>query len=198
MRIPLRYSVLLAVMTLSACADDPVRNDVREMEVGNSFDGAALRPGEAAGHRHVALLDDCDPRDPAWNATGGCALREGSVNNAEFNAFVVSPFSTATVGHPAWRNDPTYLKTRPRHSFRVTNEGGRAHTFTEVANYGGGRVPPLNVGMTPAPECLLAPGMVDPTLVPPRGRLEVSGLAAGHHRFQCCLHPWMRTLIKVQ
>ena len=30
---------------------------------------------------------------------------------------------------------------------KVTNRGGRGHTFTEVAEFGGGRVPPLNVGL---------------------------------------------------
>jgi hypothetical protein len=25
-----------------------------------------------------------------------------------------------------------------------------------------------------------------------------NGLAEGNHRFQCCVHPWMRALTKVQ
>jgi hypothetical protein len=32
----------------------------------------------------------------------------------------------------------------------------------------------------------------------PGDRTEVSGLAEGNHRFQCCIHPWMRALIKVK
>ncbi len=185
-----RSTALFAVTILFACGDDPVRSSA----TSDTDPGAT----KLSGHRHVAMLDDCDPADPAWNATGGCTLRGGSVTNAEFNSFVVSPLSAATVGHPAWTNDPTYLKTRPRQSYRVTNEGGRAHTFTPVAVYGGGRVPPLNFGMLPAPECLLAAGAPDPWLVPPGGALQVDGLAQGNHRFQCCFHPWMRTLIKVE
>jgi hypothetical protein len=34
-------------------------------------------------------------------------------------------------------------------------------------------------------------------LLPPDASLQVGGLDVGNHRFQYCLHPWMRTLIKV-
>ena len=77
---------------------------------------------------------------------------------------------------------------------------GRVHTFTEVANFGGGRVPPLNLSqpgippLTQAPECV-APGVVD---IPGGGKDVVGGLTPGNHRFQCCIHPWMRTLVKVE
>ena len=196
--LPIQPAAVLVIMLSIACSDDPVQNQVSADDLVDGVNAVNFSRGVASGHRHIAMLDDCDASDPAWNATGGCASRRGSVTNAEFNSFVASPHSSAVIGHPAWTNDPTYLKTGPRRSFRVTNDGGRAHTFTKVANYGGGRVPPLNLGMTPAPECLLAPGAVDPFLVPPGGKMDVEGLAAGNHRFQCCFHPWMRTLIKVQ
>jgi plastocyanin len=143
-------------------------------------------------NRKIAMRDDCDPDDPAWEPTGGCSLRGGDVDLAEFNGEVVSPLSLATIGHQAWRNDPSYLKVETGESIRVSNRGGRVHTFTEVANFGGGRVPPLNVGLTPAPECASAVN------VPPGHRVEISGLRPGNHRFQCCIHPWMRALVKVQ
>jgi hypothetical protein len=191
MKSPLAPSAALcAVVFLFACGDDPVQNDVRQQ--------SSVVVAPATGHRHVTMLDDCDPNDPAWNATGGCVLQGGSVSNAEFFSYVASPLSSALIGHPAWTNDPTYLKTGDRKSFRVTNAGGRAHTFTEVASFGGGRVPPLNFGMTPSPECALAAGAADPNLVLPGGSMEVAGLSAGDHRFICCFHPWMRTLISVQ
>ncbi len=75
---------------------------------------------------------------------------------------------------------------------RVRNAGGRPHTFTEVANFGGGKVPDLNEGLEVAPEC---PGSVD---IAPGDSIKVSGLSVGNHRFQCCIHPWMRALIKVK
>ncbi|MGH7215263.1 MAG: hypothetical protein ACREIT_10920 [Tepidisphaeraceae bacterium] len=151
------------------------------------------------GQRDVVLRDDCDRADPGWTPTGGCTLPEGDVTLAEFNSQRLSPLAPSVIGHPAWWFDPNYLKVRSGRRIKVRNEGGRVHTFTEVANFGGGRVPPLNASqpgippLTPAPECL-APGVID---LPGGARDVVEGLAPGDHRFQCCIHPWMRTLVKV-
>jgi len=146
----------------------------------------------------IALLDDCDPRISAgWNTPtdpSQCIRREGAVSRSEFTMFLTSPFSAAVVGHPAWTIDPTYTKPEAGERLRVRNEGGRGHTFTEVANYGGGFIPVLNIGVTPAPECLAAAG----SIIPPGGKMDVTGLAPGNHKFQCCIHPWMRALVKVQ
>ena len=103
-----------------------------------------------------------------------------------------SVLSAAVVGHPGWRFQPSFTELRPDESLRVTNDGGRTHTFTEVADFGGGKVPPLNEGLTPAPECA---GSTD---IPAGGRLELRGLGSGDHLFQCCIHPWMRALVKVE
>jgi hypothetical protein len=143
------------------------------------------------GDRNIAMRDDCDPTDPGWAPTGGCQRKEGNVGFAEFNALVRSPLSTATVGHPAWRNSPSYLVIKEGSSVRVRNAGGRGHTFTEVAAFGGGNVPPLNQGLTPAPECPFAIGIA------PGDSVKLSNLAVGNHLFECCIHPWMRAMIKV-
>ncbi len=147
-----------------------------------------------SGRRHIAMRDDCDPRDPAWAAIGGCTLHQGDVSRAEFAGENDSPLALSVVGHQAWRHDPSYLKVRAGKSVRVTNEGGRVHTFTRVAAFGGGKAPDpaLNEGLITAPEC---PGSVN---IAPGHRITVSGLAVGNHRFMCCLHPWMRALIKVK
>jgi plastocyanin len=153
------------------------------------------------GSREVILWDDCDPTDPAWLPTGGCTLREGSVTEADFRAYLFSPLHPSQIGHPAWWFEPGFLTIAAGKSIKVSNDGGRTHTFTEVANYGGGRVPPLNQSrpgsgappLTPAPECV-SPGVID---IPGGGKSVVEGLAPGDHRFQCCIHPWMRTLVRV-
>src|SRR5262245_42126381 len=64
------------------------------------------------GNKKLDIYDNCDPRDPAWNTVGGCFLdpREGDVTFAEFGRLLLSPLSTATVGHPSWRFEPTYLR----------------------------------------------------------------------------------------
>ncbi len=148
---------------------------------------------ESDDNDKVTLLDDCDPRDPTWAPTGGCALEKGDVDRNEFNALLRSPLSAATVGHPAWRFDPTYLKIEAGETVEVENKGGRSHTFTEVEKFGGGFVPQLNFGLQPAPACAAGP-----TVLPPGAQARVTGLSAGNHNFQCCIHPWMRTLIKVK
>ena len=60
-------------------------------------------------------------------------------------------------------------------------------------------MPPLNGGVDPAPECgadfVPAPG-VEPIGVGKTQKLELDG--PGLHEFQCCIHPWMRALVKVQ
>jgi len=98
------------------------------------------------------------------------------------------------IGHQAWRNDPPYLKIREGQTVRVRNRGGRAHTFTEVANFGGGKIPNpgLNKGLVTAPECPAS------TNLAPGASTTVENLAAGNHRFQCCIHPWMRAIVKVK
>ena len=146
------------------------------------------------GRKSIAMRDDCDPNDPAWDPTGGCTLKRGDVTFAEFLGELDSPRASAVIGHQAWRNDPPYLEVKAGTTIRVKNEGGRGHTFTEVAAFGGGKIPlpPLNEGLTQAPEC---PASLD---IAPDGRIDVSGLAEGNHRFMCCIHPWMRAVIKVK
>ena len=165
--------------------------------IASLFVGSSrTKPLAADDHnRKIAIRDDCDPRDPAWNPSGGCALEEGDVTNAEFGVELQSTLApTSVIGHQAWRNDPPYLKIREGQTVRVTNRGGRAHTFTEVANFGGGKIPNpgLNKGLVTAPECPAS------TNLAPGASTTVENLAAGNHRFQCCIHPWMRAIVKVK
>jgi hypothetical protein len=148
-----------------------------------------------AGTEQITLMDDCDPDDPGWAPPPGCLHAKGSVSNAEFNLFRLSPLVGAgavIVGHPSWRIEPGYVAVGLGDKLKITNLGGRPHTFTEVTNYGGGVVPPLNVGLAQATECLAAA-----TIAPGGGKGEIPGLALGNHKFQCCFHPWMRAAVKV-
>lgn len=148
--------------------------------------------------KKVVIRDDCDPDDPQYDATGGCTLEDGDVTFAEFFAEsgpTSNPKAASVIGHLAWRNDPSYLKIEEGQTVKVRNRGGRAHTFTKVQEFGGGRVGFLNKGLAPADECATTTPATD---LQPGDRTEVSGLAEGNHRFQCCIHPWMRALIKVE
>jgi hypothetical protein len=149
----------------------------------------AKREGEK-----VKLVDECDPAAD-WGLNG-CLREEGSVTRVEFNLFSFnttgSPLVGAVIGHPAWRMDPGYLLLPIGEDLKVINAGGRGHTFTRVVDFGGGNVAPLNSGLIPSPQCAAA------QLVAPGGRTDVTGLSAGLHKFQCCIHPWMRALVKVE
>jgi plastocyanin len=191
-------AIVLTLGFAAACGKDPVSIERRDAS-GISPDAAASasRSGNDDDEHEaakIAIKDDCDPRDPAWAPSGGCLLKRGNVTFAEFGGELSSPLSLSVVGHQAWRNDPTYLIVRPGRSVRVRNEGGRTHTFTEVANFGGGKIPSpaLNKGLVTAPEC---PGSQN---IAPGASTELSMLSVGNHRFQCCIHPWMRELIKVK
>jgi plastocyanin len=148
----------------------------------------------------ISVMDDCLPGDPGWNPIGGCALspQQGDVPTAEFDELLVSPLTVppngALVGHPSWRNEPSHLTVAEGKTVRVTNDGGRGHTFTEVAQFGGGFVPPLSIGMMRAPEC--TPNTTTP--LSSGATQELDGLAPGLHKFQCCIHPWMRATIRVE
>jgi plastocyanin len=154
-----------------------------------------------SGNRNILLVDDCDPADPNW-APVGCLQEDGDVTAAEFDAFLRSPLydnqapfgaepGLFLVGHPSWRIDVAHALIEAGKKITVTNVGGRPHTFTEVAQFGGGVVPPLTVGTQPAPECAASVRMVPGD----RARLTASG--EGIHKFQCCFHPWMRATVRV-
>ena len=154
-------------------------------------------------HARVTIEDDCDP------ATFNAAVGPGTcVGNGEttFQAFLAELKATQTVDE--WEFDPDELDEVAAGS-RVTaeNEGGEAHTFTEVAKFGGGFVGVLNGpsgNPNPAPECastvngtpVPAPSALA-TLVPSGGELMTGALKDGTHLFQCCIHPWMRTVVTV-
>ena len=66
-------------------------------------------------------------------------------------------------------------------------------TRSRGAEFGAG-VPPLSMGLAPTHECPA------PVLIGPDGRAEVNDadLKLGSNRFMCCVHPWMRAVIKVE
>ena len=78
-------------------------------------------------------------------------------------------------------------------------ERGRTpHSFTRVANFGGGILPILNTRedtRVPAPECLTDAGTVQ--IAPAGGSATHTFSGVGEQRYQCCFHPWMRTTVQV-
>lgn len=141
----------------------------------------------------VVLLDECDP------ATFNAVLGPGACLNVADGAQVKFLDFIASIPNPSWDNEPNKLTIEKGTTVIATNQGGGVHTFTEVANFGGGFVPALNQGAPVAPECGggFSTLTVAATRVIQGSHHEVTGLTEGLHKFQCCIHPWMHTEIQV-
>ena len=164
----------------------------------------------ANDEEEIAVLDDCNPA--TFNALPPLGPGLGTICKVTFGGDVTFAefLSVLPFGHPAWRNEPSYIKIEPGAAVTVTNEGGERHTFTEVAKFGGGFIPLLNDptnSLSVVPECGSVVGssaVPNPALVflSPGASLTVTGLSANapshSHLFQCCIHPWMRAAIKVK
>lgn len=141
--------------------------------------------------RRITMMDACDPT--TFNAVlgPGTCVRNGGVT---FDNFIAQLTRNQKVG--SWHNAPPTTIAREGQTLLAINQGGEAHTFTPVAEYGGGIIPILNqLSGNPvvAEECdNLSPG----DFVPPGGTDEAVVGAESVQRFMCCIHPWMRTTVQ--
>ena len=143
----------------------------------------------------ISIMDNCDPSDPGWPPPG-CSKRGGDVSADEFDELLTTSLGSSLIGHPSWRSEPSYLTAQAGRTIKVTNDGGRPHTFNEVTEFGGGTIAVLNVGLSRADGCPASPANL--AVVAPGASIDVRGLDEGLHRFQCCIHPWMRATIRVE
>ncbi|HET9712388.1 MAG TPA: hypothetical protein VFP64_10920 [Pyrinomonadaceae bacterium] len=153
--------------------------------------------GAFQGDKKFRLLDDCEPT--TFNAVlgDGACIGNGHTTFAEF----IEELEETQDAHK-WRNQPSQAHLNVGRPTLIENRGGEVHTFTRVANFGGGFVNELN-GISgnpvPAPECLNF-GLIS---FIPAGATEEgptagsSDMPVGINRFQCCIHPWMRTVVEV-
>src|SRR5262249_23553253 len=161
-------------------------------------DGDRARPGRVA---QLVALDECDP------ATFNAALGEsggGFCHNVALGASTTLQdlFAKAAAGtpDPSWDFEPDSMTIEKGTTLSITDQGGEPHTFTEVAQFGGGFLPDLNHGEAPVPECTGGFGSVAVarTRIVQGSRVDVPDLARGKHKFQCCIHPWMRFEVDVK
>jgi hypothetical protein len=160
-------------------------------------------PAEASsGNQQVRLRDDCDAA--TFNAVLGAGACKGN-GGTTFQEFNNELAQKGSVG--AWEFNPDHTGINRTTQLTVVNQGGETHTFTQVANFGGGFVAGLNKAsgnLTPAPECaiVMADGSLKPQPASPTNIFVPSGGTATGPvvgprliRFQCCIHPWMRLTI---
>jgi hypothetical protein len=134
-------------------------------------------------------MDACD--GDSFNAVLGA----GTCNRAggmKFNQFIAELTRLGSIG--PWHFAGSNGNVRVGQDFVATNKGGETHTFTEVAEFGGGLVPLLNqLARVPdvAPEC--RPEALEPDdFVAQGAKTRTTVGHSGNLKFQCCIHPWMR------
>ena len=146
----------------------------------------------------VVALDECDP------ATFNAALGPDFCKNVALGAATkfADLFAKAAAGtpDPGWDFEPDALHISKGTTLVVVDQGGEPHTFTEVAQFGGGFIGPLNGGENTVPECAggFSNVAVAKTRILQGSQLLIPGLSKGKHLFQCCIHPWMRTEVQVK
>jgi plastocyanin len=149
-------------------------------------------------HAQIVALDECDP------ATFNAALGPDFCKNVALGASTTLSdlFAEAAAGHPdpKWDFEPDMLTVKEGTTVSVVDQGGEPHTFTEVEHFGGGFIPGLNAGQETVPECAggFANVAVARTRILQGSTVLVPGLSRGEHRFQCCIHPWMRVKVEVK
>jgi plastocyanin len=179
------FALLLLTGAVTACADgsSALAPDLSADVVGVA---AAVSNGDPG--RRIFLRDLCG--GSTWDPFGGCVI-DGPVSRPEWIDRVLE-----TGSHPLWANSPVTTTVQEGTTLEVVNVGGRGHTLTRVASFGGGIIPLLNTRddtRVPAPECLS--GIVQ---IPAGGGSELyTFTGVGEQRYQCCFHPWMRTTVNV-
>jgi plastocyanin len=179
MRTPTIVLALAASLTAAACGDKDFLPNLSP--VIPNLDGT------------VSILDQCEPA--SFNAAlgAGTCTGQGTTTLAQFTAELAANHTVA-----AWQFDPTALTMSVGGSITATNYGGEVHTFTRVAQFGGGIVPELNTASgnpTEAPECK---DITNADRIAPGGKFKTHAeTSAGTHLYQCCIHPWMRETVSV-
>ena len=151
----------------------------------------ALPPAALAGDtRKVFVMDRCEPESFDAAVEPGTCIRNGGVTFEKF-ARTLNP---QDGGHHAWRFGPGHFGLNSGQTIRAINTGGETHTFTEVAAFGAGFVPPLNAALPPGTPPAQPVG--DLGLMAAGDTLELDALSPGTHLFECLIHPWMRTTVE--
>jgi plastocyanin len=149
----------------------------------------------------IVALDECDPTT-FNNALGPDFCKNVALAPLGFATTFQDLFTKAANGtpDPSWDFEPDTLKIKQGTILVVTNQDGEPHTFTEVKKFGGGFVQGLNDGEETVSECSGGFKNVEVarTRIIQGSDLRVTDLSKGEHRFECCIHPWMRMTVEVK
>ena len=166
---------------------------------------AAVAAVASEDSRAFRVPDDCEATSFNALASGLCDPKFGG--DTTFTKFINELTEDKKVG--AWRFNPDGTTLDRGQKTIIESRGGEFHTFTKVADFGGGIVPILNTlsgTETTRPECgtlgTLAPPSSTNQFVPSGAAFMgptagSSDLPPGTTKWQCCIHPWMHTTITV-
>jgi hypothetical protein len=179
---------------------------------------AATAVAFADGGERFRVRDDCDPTTfnlavpspPGAPPTCNPAF-DGDTTFQEFIANV-----TENQADDHWRFQPDRTTVDRGESTTIESRAGETHTFTRVAAFGGGFISLLNdlSGAGAArPECGVADTATTPPMPNPPSATNIfvttgktldgpsggsAALPKGTTKWQCCIHPWMRSTITVR
>ena len=144
-----------------------------------SVGAVTLRATVAGADPRVAVLDECAP--VTFNATPPVGPGLSTICDVNFDGEVTFAEFVALLppGHPAWRNDPSWLVMKAGRKVKVTNKGGEDHIFTEMAKFGGLRTRAQRaLRVDPVPDCAGGPSnsAVASTFLEPVASIQGEGL----------------------
>jgi len=147
----------------------------------------------------VVALDECDPG--TFNAALGADFCKNVALGASTKLTDLFAKAKAGTPDPGWDFEPDTVNIKQGATLTVFDQGGEPHTFTEVAQFGGGFLPVLNApGEDTVPECAggFSNVAVAKTRILQGSQRQITGLSKGEHFFECCIHPWMRVKVEVK
>ena len=153
------------------------------------------------------VRDDCDPA--TFNAAGfGPICNPNFGGGTTFAEFIAELTEDQQIG--SWRFNPDSVGLDRGQGTAFESRAGEFHTFTRVAAFGGGILPGLNdlSGAGPTRMECGVPGTFAPpsatNIFLPDG-VDFAGptaggpeLPKGTTKWQCCIHPWMRSEVRVR
>jgi hypothetical protein len=188
---------MVLAVNLVGCSEQSAPTEAHRMAASESplMAAAAEHAGAIVGH------DSCDPE--SFNEAIGDPNTCVKPGHTTFQEFIAELQATKVARD--WRFNPLEATARRGEALLAVNVGGEVHTFTPVKKFGGGFIDILN-GLSgnpvPAPECLNIPGLDfvasgDRSLIPGAALAAVAD-ANGIARVECCLHPWMRSEVRIR
>jgi plastocyanin len=179
--------------------------------VGLAF-AAAPATAALASDGGITVQDRCDHASfvAALGDPHACDRPAGDGGGVTtFDELISSLVANQANDHWRFKEDKVTLRAGQPLTISM-NRGGEGHTVTEVDSFGLGCVEPLNALVFPgqdptafpaacADPATFTPGFLGGNLIAPGlPSFSYVGLSKGVHRFQCMIHPWMKSTVTVR